>query len=92
MESRRKTQQAKDQQQEILRAHRRRERELVQKGKKPFYLKKAEQKRRVLVERFEGLSAKQVDRAIERRRRKKAARERKAMPWGRRVAEDREVS
>ena len=61
MESRKKTQEAKDQQQEVVRAHRTKEKELVRQGKKPFYLKRAEQKKLALVERFAGLKGKQVD-------------------------------
>ncbi|MCJ1260203.1 rRNA biogenesis protein rrp36 [Lobaria immixta] len=85
MESRKKTQEAKDQQQEVVRAHRAKEKELVRQGKKPFYLKRAEQKKLVLVERFAGLKGKQLDRVIERRRKKKAGRARRAMPEGRRM-------
>lgn len=86
MESRKKTQDAKDLRQKVVREHRARERELVKKGKKPFYLKKAELQRRALVERFEKLGEKQIDKAIERRRKKKAAAERKLIPKTRRVA------
>ena len=49
MESRKKAQEMKEQQQEVLRKHRKEEREKVEKGKKPFYLKKGEQKKRALV-------------------------------------------
>ena len=86
MESRKKTQEAKELRQGVLQAHRARERELVRQGKKPFYLKKAELQRRALVERFEKLGEKQVDKVIERRRKKKAAAERKRIPKARRVA------
>lgn len=84
MESRKKSQQAKDQQQEILRKHRKEEKAKVEQGKRPFYLKKADQKQLALVERFEGMKGKQVDKVIERRRKKQAAKERKAMPDARR--------
>lgn len=84
MESRKKTQEAKDQQQEILRRHRKEEKEKIEQGKKPFYLKKAEQKKMALVERFEGMKKKQVDKVIERRRKKATAKERRGMPEARR--------
>ncbi|KAI9826889.1 MAG: rRNA biogenesis protein rrp36 [Thelocarpon impressellum] len=84
MESKRKAQAAKDRQQEVLRAHRSQEKELVKQGKKPFYLKKSEQKKRVLVDRFEGLKEKQVEKVLERKRKKKAQRERRNMPDERR--------
>ena len=85
MESRKQAQTAKDDQQAVLRAHRAAEKELIKQGKKPFYLKKAEQKKRALVARFEGMNEKQVERLIERRRKKRAGRERRGMPDGRRV-------
>lgn len=85
MESRKKTQAAKDQEQAVLRAYRAKEKELVIQGKKPFYLKRGERKRLALVERFEGLKENQVDKIVERRRKKKTARERRGMPEGRRM-------
>jgi ribosomal RNA-processing protein 36 len=86
MESRKKAQEAKERRQGVVRAHRAREKELVKQGKKPFYLKKAELQRRALVERFEGMGEKQVDKVIERRRKKTAATERRRIPEGRRVS------
>ena len=85
MESRKKAQDVKEQQQEVLRKHRKQEKERVGRGKRPFFLKKADQKKLALVERFEGMKSRQVDKVIERRRRKKAARERKVMPNARRI-------
>lgn len=85
MESRKNTDAAKHQEQAVLRLHRAKEKELVKQGKKPFYLKRGERRKLALVERFEGLKEKQVDKLIERRRKKKTARERKEMPEGRRM-------
>ena len=85
MESRKKAQDVKEQQQEVLRKHRKQEKEKIGRGKRPFFLKKADQKRLALVERFEGMKSRQVDKVIEKRRRKKAAREGKVMPNARRV-------
>ena len=84
MESRKKAQEMKEQQQEVLRKHRKEEKEKIEQGKGPFYLKKADQKKMALMERFEGMKGKQVDKIIERRRKKKAAKERKGMPDARR--------
>ena len=83
MESRKKAQQMKEQQQEVLRKHRKEERGKVEQGKKPFYLKKGEQKKRALEERFKAMKGKQVDKVIERRK-KMAGRERESMPEERR--------
>ena len=87
MESRKKTQAAKDKEQEVLRKHRKKEKELIGQGKKPFYLKAGERKKMALVERFEGMKRKEADKVIERRRKKRAARERREMPEGRRGVE-----
>ncbi|MCJ1401433.1 rRNA biogenesis protein rrp36 [Xylographa trunciseda] len=84
MESREKARAAKDVQQEVLREHRRKEKEAVEMGKKPFYLKKGEQKKLALVKKFEGMGEKRVERVIERRRKKKAGKELKGMPDSRR--------
>lgn len=84
MESRRKAQEMKEEQQEVLRKHRKEEKERIEHGKRPFYLKKAEQKQVALITRFESMKGKQIDKVIERRRKKKAARERKGMPDARR--------
>lgn len=80
LESRKKAQQIKEQQQEVLRRHRKVEKEKIEQGKRPFYLKKADQTKMALIERFEGMKGKQVDKVIERRRKKKAAKEKKGMP------------
>lgn len=84
MESRKKAQEMKEQQQDVLRQHRKEEKQKIGRGKRPYYLKKADQKRMALVQRFEGLKGKQVDKVIERRRKKIAAKERKGMPDARR--------
>ncbi|KAL8996778.1 MAG: hypothetical protein Q9169_003801 [Polycauliona sp. 2 TL-2023] len=85
MESKRKSQQIKDQDVEIRRTHRTREKELVGQGKKPFYLKKGEQKRMALLQRFQGIRGKRLDKVIERRRKKNAQKEKKDVPEGRRA-------
>ena len=84
MESRKKTQQAKDKQQEIIRDHRAKEKELIRQGKKPFYLKKTEQKKLALIDKYTSMKGKQLDRALERKRKKKTQKDRKHMPEARR--------
>ena len=84
MESRRKAQEAKEAEREVVRAHRREEAEAVGKGKRVWFLKKGEMKRRVLERRFEGLGEKRAEKVVERRRKKMASRERKGMPAERR--------
>ncbi|KZZ89970.1 pre-rRNA processing protein [Moelleriella libera RCEF 2490] len=79
MESRKKAQLKKDEEDSVLAEHRRREKELVAQGKTPFYLKRSEQKKQVLLNRFDKMSAKQVDKAVERRRKKVAGKEKKQL-------------
>lgn len=85
MESRQKATDAKEKEREILREHRKKEKEMVEKGKKPFYLKKSEVKKQALVKKFEGMKGRDKDKAIERRRKKLTARERRNMPNMRRA-------
>ena len=87
MESKKKAQMRKQKEQEILDNHRKAEKELVKQGKQPFYLKKAEQKKRVLLDQFGGLKGKKLDHVIERRRKKQEGREKKKMPFKRRAVE-----
>jgi ribosomal RNA-processing protein 36 len=87
MESKKKAQMRKQKEQEILDNHRKAEKELVKQGKQPFYLKKAEQKKRVLLDQFGGLKGKKLDHVIERRRKKQEGREKKKMPLKRRAVE-----
>lgn len=69
----------------VLREHRKREREAVAEGKRPYFLKRGELKKEALVQRFEALGEKKAARVMERRRKKKAGKERKEMPLGRRM-------
>lgn len=89
MESRKKAREKKDKERAVVEEHRRKEKELVKEGKKaqPFYLKKSEQKKQLLVNQFTGLSARQRDKAIEKKRKKVAGKEKKAMPMERRTRE-----
>ncbi|KAK5014880.1 hypothetical protein BJ546DRAFT_972296 [Cryomyces antarcticus] len=87
MENRKKAQDKKDKEQEVLREHRKKEKALIEQGKQPFYLKKGEQKQLALVEKYKGMKGKQLDHAIERRRKKVASKEKKNMPSARRGAE-----
>jgi ribosomal RNA-processing protein 36 len=89
MESRKKAQERKDRERAVLEEHRKRERELVRKGKTPYYLKRSERKKLALMEQFKSMKKKDVEKAIERRRKKLAAKEKKLLPRERRTAEDR---
>ncbi|EFY93217.1 hypothetical protein MAC_00455 [Metarhizium acridum CQMa 102] len=79
MESKKKSRARKDDEDRLLAEHRSKEKELVAQGKTPFYLKKSEQKKRLLLNRYEKMTKGQVDRAIERKRKKVSGREKKEL-------------
>ncbi|RSL41488.1 rRNA biogenesis protein RRP36 [Fusarium sp. AF-6] len=81
MESRKKARKRREEEDNLLKEHRKKEKELVAQGKTPFYLKRSEQKKQLLVKRYEGMSKGQVDRAIERKRKKVAGKEKKELDW-----------
>lgn len=87
MESRKRARDRKDRERAVVEEHRRHEKELVREGKKaqPFYLKKSEQKKQLLVDQFAGLSDRQRDKAIEKKRKKIAGKEKRSLPMERRV-------
>ncbi|PGH02683.1 hypothetical protein AJ79_07562 [Helicocarpus griseus UAMH5409] len=89
MNDRIKTFERKEQQREVLKEHKRREREAIREGRKsaPWFMKKGEVKKEAVSKRFAEMSGKEKSRALERRRKKVAGKERKEMPWGRRGAE-----
>lgn len=87
MESRRRAQRQKDEERRLLAEHRQREKELVAQGKKPFYLKRSEQKKQLLTNKFDKMSKGQVDKAIERKRKKVAGKEKKELGSMQRVTD-----
>lgn len=88
MTDRQKAFESKQREREVRSQHRKRERELIREGKKskPYFLKDADVKREMIVQKFEGMGGKEKSRALERRRKKVAGKEKKEMPWGRREA------
>ena len=86
MENRIKTKEGKDREQEVLRRHRKEEKEKVEQGKKPFFLKRKDLKEQALVEKFKGMKGKEREKLMEKRRLKESQREKKRMPDARRMA------
>ncbi|KAL4898537.1 rRNA biogenesis protein rrp36 [Aspergillus ambiguus] len=72
---------------EILAEHKKKEKELIRQGKKsnPYYLKKSDLKKQVLLKKYENMNSKERMKALERRRKKVASKERKEMPMERRA-------
>ncbi|CAK3853834.1 rRNA biogenesis RRP36 [Lecanosticta acicola] len=86
MENKLKAKAAKDREQEIIRRHRKEERERIEQGKNPYYLKQKDIKERALVEKFKGMKSKEREKLLEKRRRKEGQKEKKRMPDARRMA------
>ncbi|OGE51168.1 hypothetical protein PENARI_c014G10175 [Penicillium arizonense] len=66
--------------------HKKREKQMIREGKKatPYYLKKSDLKKQVLEKKFGEMGSRERGKALERRRKKMASKERKEMPWERR--------
>ncbi|KAL2828260.1 hypothetical protein BDW59DRAFT_52135 [Aspergillus cavernicola] len=75
---------------EILAEHKKNEKQLIREGKKttPYFLKNSELKKQSLLKKYEGMKSKDRLKALERRRKKATAKERKGMPMERRGFED----
>lgn len=76
----------KRREEEILREHKRQERQAIKDGKKarPYYLKESELKKRVLEERKAAMGAKARDKSEKRKRKREKTREARSMPVKRR--------
>ncbi|KAI5267089.1 DUF947-domain-containing protein [Aureobasidium subglaciale] len=85
MESKKKARENKEREQEVIREHRKKEKEAIAQGKNPFYLKKSDQKQQALVNKFDSMKSKDRERLIERRRKKVSHQEMKNMPAPRRM-------
>ncbi|KAJ2955257.1 hypothetical protein NQZ79_g8714 [Umbelopsis isabellina] len=73
--------------QALQRERKRTEQDLVKQGKKPFYLKKSDQKKLELIDKFKQLGDKNVDKILEKRRKRNATKEHKKVPFKRRKAD-----
>jgi ribosomal RNA-processing protein 36 len=74
---------------EVLAEHKKREKGLIREGKKsnPYFLKKSDLKKQVLLKKYESMGSRQRVKALERRQKKLTAKERKEMPMERRGLE-----
>lgn len=75
---------------EIQAEHKKREKQLIREGKKsnPYFLKKSDLKKQVMQKKYEEMGSRDRAKALERRRKKMAAKERKDMPMERRGMEE----
>ncbi|KAJ5166361.1 rRNA biogenesis protein rrp36 [Penicillium canariense] len=73
----------------VIAEHKQREKQAIREGKKstPYYLKKSDLKKQVLQKKYEEMGSRDRTKALERRRKKMASKERKEMPMERRGME-----
>ncbi|KAJ5109819.1 rRNA biogenesis protein rrp36 [Penicillium argentinense] len=81
-----KTRNNQKRERELIAEHKKREKQLIREGKKsnPYYLKKSDLKKQVLEKKYEEMGSRDRAKALERRRKKIASKERKDMPMERR--------
>ncbi|KAJ2699100.1 rRNA biogenesis protein rrp36 [Coemansia spiralis] len=84
MQSQEAAQQQKKRVQELRRKHRKMETEAVKQGKKPYYLGQRELKELEVAQKFGSLSGAKLDRFLEKRRKRNAAKDHRRMPYQRR--------
>lgn len=84
MENQARANRERERQRKVIQEHKKQERELVKEGKKPFFLKQNEVKKRVLVDKFENMKGKEREKAMKRKRTKESQREKRKMPNPRR--------
>ncbi|KAG1154214.1 hypothetical protein G6F37_009652 [Rhizopus arrhizus] len=77
----------KKRKQALIRERKKKEAELVKQGKKPFFLKKSEKRKLELMDRYQQMGEKAVDRILEKRRKKNTTKDRKRLPFKRRSAD-----
>lgn len=77
MVDRQATEATQQRRRDIKREHKRKEKEMVAQGKNPFFLKKSDQKKLELIEKFRHLkdNPKALNRVMEKRRKKNASKE-----------------
>lgn len=75
---------------DIQAEHKKKEKQLIREGKKsnPYFLKKSDLKKQVMAKKYEEMGSRDRAKALERRRKKIASKERKEMPMERRGMED----
>ncbi|TPX55059.1 hypothetical protein PhCBS80983_g05633 [Powellomyces hirtus] len=86
MTSRMQARKNKDKRKELVKEWKKKESALVQQGKKPWQLKQSDIKKMELVEKYKSMKGKDVEKLLEKRRKKNATKERRFMPYNRRSA------
>ncbi|KAG2226779.1 hypothetical protein INT45_005744 [Circinella minor] len=83
--SREATEKQTKRKQELLRERKKAEAELVKQGKKPYFLKRSEQRKLELMDKYQQLGEKNMDKILAKRRKKNAAKDHRRVPFKRRA-------
>ncbi|KAJ1982800.1 rRNA biogenesis protein rrp36 [Dimargaris xerosporica] len=87
MASQRNAEEQKAKRKQIIREHRKSEMVQIEKGKQPYYLKKADIKQIELADKFNGIQdPRRLEKVMERRRKRNAAKDHRSLPYQRRSA------
>ncbi|KAJ3012420.1 rRNA biogenesis protein rrp36 [Thoreauomyces humboldtii] len=87
MSSRAQARKLKDKRTQLVKEWKQKEKALVAEGKKPWQLKQSDIKKMELVDRYKSMKGKDIDKLLEKRRKKNATKERKFLPYKRRSAD-----
>ncbi|KAJ3142295.1 hypothetical protein HDU90_004568 [Geranomyces variabilis] len=87
MTSRMQARKTKEKRKALLKDWKKKEAALVQQGKKPWQLKNSDIKKMELVEKYKSMKSKDVEKLLEKRRKKNATKERRFLPYARRSAQ-----
>ncbi|KAI9479573.1 hypothetical protein BDB00DRAFT_775714, partial [Zychaea mexicana] len=85
MVSREATEKQTKRKQQLLRERKKAEAELVKQGKKPYFLKRSEQRKLELMDKYQQLGEKNMDKILAKRRKKNAAKDHRRVPFKRRA-------
>jgi ribosomal RNA-processing protein 36 len=80
LQSRKDSREAKDRAAEVLKERKQEEMEKVRHGKQPFYLKKSEERKLVMEDKYSKLGKKKLEKVLEKKRKKKEGKELRRMP------------
>ncbi|KAI8367659.1 uncharacterized protein BYT42DRAFT_134316 [Radiomyces spectabilis] len=84
MQSREYAEKEAKRKQNLVRERKKKEAELVEQGKKPYFLKRSEKRKMELIDKYKQYGEKNIERILEKRRKKNAAKDHRRIPFKRR--------
>ncbi|KAI8833552.1 hypothetical protein BC829DRAFT_365804, partial [Chytridium lagenaria] len=79
-----KANQTEDKRKKVIKEWKKTEAEAVKSGKKPYFLKKGDVKKMMLIEKYKKMTPAQVEKLMEKRRKDNASSEKRFLPYARR--------